>query len=127
MGGVGIVFLLLAFFQSKRSLRNLSDSVGIDNVNGNLKKTYLSVFSLYGAVILVFMGIFLLMGFTDLVNIGTYVVDTLTGGYQPSAAQFQQYLGAAPKFFTLLLMLFGAVNFNFIYSFVSAKNEESIN
>jgi trk system potassium uptake protein len=126
MGGVGIVFLLLAFFQSKKSLSNLSNSVGIDNVHGNLKKTYLSVFSLYGAVILVFMGFFLLMGYTNLIRTGTYVIDTLTGGYQPSAAQFEQYLGAAPKFFTFLLMLIGAVNFNFIYHLFQRKMKKAL-
>jgi trk system potassium uptake protein len=43
MGGVGIVFLLLAFFQSRKSLHNLSNSAGIENVCGSLKKTYFSV------------------------------------------------------------------------------------
>ena len=32
MGGVGIVFLLLAFFESKKSLNNLSNSTGIINI-----------------------------------------------------------------------------------------------
>lgn len=126
MGGVGIVFLLLAFFQSQKSLRNLSDSVGIDDVNGSLRRTYLMVFGLYSAGILVFVGLFLLMGYTDLVNTFTYVIDTLTGGYQASVGQFQQYLGVGPKFFTLLLMLFGAVNFNFIYHLCQRKMKQAL-
>src|SRR4030043_721308 len=43
MGGVGIVFLLLAFFQSRRSLNHLGNTMGVDKVNGNLKKTFFSV------------------------------------------------------------------------------------
>jgi trk system potassium uptake protein len=38
IGGVGIVFLLLASFESRKSLGSLSTSVGIENVCGTLKK-----------------------------------------------------------------------------------------
>jgi trk system potassium uptake protein len=121
MGGIGLIFLLLAFFQSKRSLNKLSNSVGIDNVNGDLKKTYLSVFALYTACIVAFIGIFYALGFTNLLTTGTYVVDTLTGGFSPSAVQFEQYLSLAPKICTLILMIFGALNFGIIYNFFTGK------
>ena len=121
MGGVGIVFLLLAFFQSRKSLNNLSNSLGIDNVNGNLKKTYFSVFAIYGGYILVFTGIFYALGFTNLVNTGTFVIDTLTGGFQPSTLQFQQYLSLAPKICITVLMLLGALNFAFSYNLFTGK------
>ena len=61
MGGVGLVFLLLAFFQSRKSLNNLSNSAGIENVCGSLKKTYFSVLAIYGTYILAFTGIFYLL------------------------------------------------------------------
>ena len=121
MGGIGLIFLLLAFFQSKRSLNKLSNSVGIDNVNGNLKKTYLSVFALYTICIVAFIGIFYALGFTNLLTTGTYVVDTLTGGFSPSAVQFQQYMSLAPKICTLILMIFGALNFGIIYNLFTGK------
>ncbi len=121
MGGIGLIFLLLAFFQSKKSLNKLSNSVGIDNLNGNLKKTYLSVFGVYTICIVAFIGIFYALGFTNLLTTGTYVVDTLTGGFSPSAAQFQQYMTLAPKICTLILMIFGALNFGIIYNLFTGK------
>ncbi len=121
MGGIGLIFLLLAFFQSKKSLNKLSTSVGIDNVNGNLKKTYLSVFALYAICITVFIGIFYALGFTNVLTTGTYVIDTLNGGFAPPAAQFEQYMSLAPKICTIILMIFGALNFGVLFNFFTGK------
>ena len=121
MGGVGIVFLLLAFFQSRKSLHNLSNSAGIENVCGSLKKTYFSVLAIYGTYILAFTGIFYLLGFTNLINTGTFVVDTLTGGFQPAMPAYQQYLSLAPKICIIILMLLGSLNFAFSYQLFTRK------
>ncbi len=121
MGGVGIVFLVLAFFQSRRSLNCLSNSAGIDDVCGSLKKTYFWVFGIYGAFILIFMSIFYALGFTDIIGTGTFIVDTLTGGFQPVESTYQQYLALAPKICILVLMFLGSVNFAFNYSIFARK------
>ena len=121
MGGVGIVFLILAFFQSKKSIKNLGNALGIDNLNGNLKKMFFLVFAIYGIYIAVFTGIFYFMGFKDLLSTGTFMVDTITGGSQPSAQQFQQYLLLAPKILLTILMLLGSVNFAFNYHLFTGK------
>jgi trk system potassium uptake protein len=121
MGGVGIVFLLLSFFQSRKSLNNLSNTAGIENVCGSLKKTYFSVLAVYGGFILVFTGIFYALGFTNIIHSGTFVIDTITGGYQPAAASYQQYLSWAPEICIVALMLLGSVNFAFNYNFFTGK------
>lgn len=126
MGGVGLVFLLITFFQSRRTLENLSKSVGIENINGNLKKSYFTIFGLYGLGILIFIVLFLIIGFTNPIDTITYVIDTLTGGFAPSAIQFQEYLAPLPKLLTVLLMLFGAVNFASIYSLFKRKIKEAL-
>ncbi len=126
MGGVGIVFLLLAFFQSKQALRNLGGSMGVDNVGSSLRKTFLSVFAIYGIFILVFTGIFFALGFRNPITTGTFVIDTLTGGYAPSAAQFTQYLAWAPKIFLIILMLIGGLNFAFSYHLFTLKPRKAI-
>jgi trk system potassium uptake protein len=126
MGGVGIVFLLLAFFQSRKSLNSLSNSIGIDKVSSNLKRTYLSVFGIYAIIVLVFTGIFFALGFTDLLKIGTFVIDVLTGGFSPSANQLQPYLSLAPKIFMMLLMLLGALNFAFLYNIFTGKLKKAV-
>src|SRR3972149_10269029 len=121
MGGVGIVFLLLAFFQSKKSLDNLGNSIGVDNVNGNLKKTFGSVLAIYGLVIIAFTLLFYAIGFQNPISTGTFVIDTITGGFQPSTQAFQQYLSFTPKIFLIILMLIGSLNFAFIYKLLTLK------
>jgi trk system potassium uptake protein TrkH len=121
MGGVGIVFLLLAFFNSRKSLNNLSTSLGVDNVNGSLKKTYFSVFAIYSVYIIAFTAIFYGLGFTNLINTGTFVIDTITGGFQPAMLQYQQYMSLTPKILIIVLMLLGSLNFAFSYHLFTLK------
>lgn len=121
MGGVGIVFLILAFFQSKRGMPKLSGTLGINNLNGNLKKMFFSIFAIYAAIIIIFTAIFYLIGYTDLVLTGTFVIDTITGGFQPTGDQYTQFLFAIPKILIIMLMFFGAVNFAFNYHLLTGK------
>ncbi len=115
------MFLVLAFFQSRKSLNSLSNSAGIDDVCGSLKRTYFWVFGIYSAFILIFMGIFYVLGFTNVIGTGTFIVDTLTGGFQPVESTYQQYLALAPKVCILVLMFLGSVNFAFNYNLFTRK------
>jgi trk system potassium uptake protein TrkH len=126
MGGVGVVFLILAFFQSKKAMSNLGNTLGIDNLNGNLKKMFFSVFAIYGCYIAVFIGLFYSLGFTDLIKTSSFTIDTLTGGFQPSAQEFGQYLFLGPKILIIILMFIGAVNFSFNYYLFTRKIKQVI-
>ena len=121
MGGIGIIFIILAFFQSKKSLVNLGNTIGIENTNGNYRKMFLWVFTIYGLFILIFTGIYYALGLTDVIQTGSFVIDTLTGGYSPSASQMPQYLFSASKILMILLMTFGSVNFAFNYHLFTGK------
>jgi trk system potassium uptake protein len=121
MGGIGIIFIILAFFQSKKSLLNLGNTVGIENTNGNYRKMFLWVFSIYGLFILVFTGIYYALGLTDLIKTGSFVIDTLTGGFSPSAQQMPQYLFAGSKVLMIVLMTLGSINFAFNYHLFTGK------
>jgi trk system potassium uptake protein TrkH len=121
MGGVGIVFLLLAFFQSRKGIGSFGTALGIDSLSSNLKRVFFSVFAIYGVYIGVFTIIFYGLGFTDLIKTGTFVIDTITGGFQISAQQFQQYLSLAPKICIIILMFVGSVNFAFNYHLFTRK------
>ena len=101
---------------SRKSLDSFSNALGIDNLNSNLKRMFFSVFAIYGVYIIAFTTIFSLLGFTDLIKSGTFVIDTITGGFQSSVQQFQQYLSLAPKILIIILMLLGSVNFAFNYT-----------
>jgi trk system potassium uptake protein TrkH len=115
MGGVGVVFLILAFFQSKGALPKVSGVLGIDNLNRNLRKMYFLVFAIYGISIAIFTGLFYVAGFRDVLISGTFVIDTITGGFAPTVLQFQQYLSFIPEVLIIFLMLIGSVNFAFNY------------
>ena len=126
MGGVGIVFLLIAFFQSKKkSMESYGNSIGVDNVNGDLKKTFLSVFAIYSGYIIAFTVIFYALGFTNLIGTGTFMIDAITGGFQPSEQQFQQFLSFAPKILLIVLMLLGSLNFAFSYHLFTRKPKKA--
>ena len=127
MGGIGLVFLLLAFFQSKKkSMNAYGNTIGVDNINGNLKKTFLSVLVIYSAYILAFTAIFYALGFTNLIGTGTFMIDTITGGFQPSEQQFLQYVSFAPKILLMVLMLLGSLNFAFSYHLFAGKPRKAI-
>ncbi len=119
MGGVGIVFLILAFFQSKRAIGKFGDVIGVDNLNGNLKRMFFSVFAIYGLYIVVFTIIFYVIGYTDLVRTSSFVIDTMTGGYSPQ--NLQSYLFLTPKILIIILMFIGSVNFAFNYHLFTRK------
>lgn len=121
MGGIGIVFLVLALFQSKRGMPRLGSTLGIDNLNGNLKKMFGAVLAIYSVIIIFFTAIFYLIGYTDIVGTGTFVIDTITGGFQPSTQQYAQYMMFIPKLLIIALMFFGAVNFGFNYHLLTGK------
>ena len=121
MGGVGVVFLVLAFFQSKRGMPKLGGALGIDNLARNLKRMFFFVLAIYGIYIAVFTALFYLAGYRDLVVTGTFVVDMITGGFSPNPAQFQQYLFFVPQILMILLMFLGSVNFAFNYHLLTGK------
>ena len=84
MGGVGVVFLILAFFQLKGALPKVSGVLGIDNLNRNLRKMFFLVFAIYGIFIARLYWIFYIAGYRDVVLTGTFVIDTITGGFAPN-------------------------------------------
>lgn len=126
MGGVGVVFLILAFFQSKRALPKLGGALGIDNLSRNLKRMFFFVLATYGIYIITFTAAFYVGGYRDLVVTGSFVIDTITGGFAPNAQQFQQYLSVAPKILMILMMFVGSVNFAFNYYLITGKIKKAI-
>jgi len=121
MGGIGIIFIILAFFQSKRSLLHLGNTLGFENTNSNYRKMFLWVLSIYGIFILLFTGIYYFLGLTDIVKTGTFVIDVLTGGFSPSTQQMPQYLFVTSKILMITLMTLGSVNFIFNYQLFTGK------
>lgn len=126
MGGVGIVFLLLAFFHSRKSLNSLGNALGIEDSSGTLRRMFFSVFLIYSIYIIAFTVIFYVFGFQDIIKTGCFVIDTITGGFQPSVEQFQQYLAIPTRICILILMFVGSVNFTFNYHLFTFKPRKAL-
>jgi len=121
MGGVGIVFLLLSFFNSRDSLGRLGDALGIKRLGPNPRTTFLFILMVYGAFIAAATSFFYIMGYRDLIKSGSFAIDMLTGGFAPSPAAFSQYLNPPALITISLLMFIGSVNFDLLYSFLTRR------
>lgn len=126
IGGVGIVFMLLAFLYPNKSVMSLGEVLGIDDLCDDLKKIFLSVLLIYGIYVVAFSLIFYYFGFQDVIATSSFLIDTITGGYQPSPKQFQRYLFFPIKTFILLIMFVGSVNFSFNYRIFTLKWKKAI-
>jgi len=126
MGGVGIVFILLAFFQSRESLNSLGNALGMESGEENPKRIFFSVFLIYGIYITAFTLIFYALGFRDIIETSSFVIDTITGGYQPSLERFQLYLSIPMRTCILILMFAGSVNFSFNYHLFTFEMKKAL-
>ena len=127
IGGVGVVFILLAFFQSEHALNSLGSALGIESTEFNLKRSFAMVLLVYGVYVLVFSVPVFFLGFPDIVGAVTLVIDTLTGGFSPSRAAFETTIGIPLRVVLLILMLLGSLNFKFNYYFLRGKISKAIN
>jgi trk system potassium uptake protein TrkH len=120
IGGLGIVFMLLVFFQKGSSLDSLRNAIGVEDLNENLRKTYLTISLVYGTYIILFTVILYLIGGFEFVRALSLVIDTLTGGFSPSSSALLA-MGISVKICLLALMFIGSVSFSFIYRIITRK------
>jgi trk system potassium uptake protein TrkH len=117
IGGVGFVYLLLAFLYPNYDLDVFAETFGVDKLSDNLKKVFLSVMLIYTLLVVVFTVIFYFVYPSNLVVASCTAIDVLTGGYQPNiTAGFGIF-----QISILVLMLLGSVNFSFHYDLFRLK------
>jgi trk system potassium uptake protein TrkH len=111
IGGIGIVFILLAFFYSERVLNSLSKAMGFESITSTLKKTYIEVFLVYTIYVLIFIGVFYFFGIKDLLYNTSLVFSTIsTGGFSP-ISNFSTFLSFPNNFILSILMILGSTSF----------------
>ena len=117
IGGVGFVYILLAFLYPNKSLDILAQTFGIDRLSDNLKKVFLSVMLIYTFFVVIFTSIFYVVYSQNLIVASCTAIDILTGGYQPNIT------GGFGIFHIsiLVLMLLGSLNFSFNYNLFRLK------
>ncbi len=127
IGGVGVVFILLAFFQSEHALNNLGSALGIESLEVNVRRSFAMVLAVYGIYVLAFTVPIFFLGFPDVVKAVTLAIDTLTGGFSPSRAVFEATIGLPLRIVLLFLMLLGSLNFKFNYHLLKGNIRKAMN
>ena len=117
IGGIGFVYLLVAFLYPNHSLDGFAEAFGVDKLSNNLRKVFLSVMLVYTFFVVVFTAVFYVVYSPDLVVSSCAAIDVLTGGYAPNVTGgigiFQVSI--------VVLMLLGSLNFKFHYNLFHLK------
>ena len=118
IGGIGFIYILLAFLHPNHSLDAYAETFGVDRLSDNLKKVFLSVLLVYSFFTAIFTAIFYVVYSPNNLVIATCAaIDVLTGGYQPDVTAgigiFQISI--------LVLMVVGSLNFSFHYNLLHLK------
>lgn len=111
VGGLGIVFMLLAFFYSGKTLDNMSKVMNFMRVTDSIKKSLVSILVVYTIYVLLFSAIIYVMGFTNIANTISVVLSSLmTGGFSP-IADFSPYIAFPAVLVVIVMMVLGATSF----------------
>lgn len=122
IGGIGIVFILLAFFYPEgRSIRSIGRVLGLDRIIAGIKLMLSHVLLVYTIYAALFVWLLYLIGFTDLVQSVAVILSALaTGGLSP-VSDFA-FLTSGPLFiFIIAAMFLGSLNFFVHDKIVRAK------
>jgi trk system potassium uptake protein TrkH len=121
IGGLGIVFILLAFFYSGKTLDNMSRVMNFMRVTDSIKQSLVSILVVYSVYVLLFSVIIYIMGLTDVANTISVVLSSLmTGGFSP-IADFSPYAAFPSILVVIVMMVFGATSFLIHYRIVHRK------
>jgi len=105
IGGLGIVFLLLAFFYTGKTLETMSRVMNFVRVTDNIKRSLVLILVVYSVYVAVFSGIFYLMGFTNIADTISVVLSSLmTGGFSP-VADFSPYAAFPAGLIVIVMMI----------------------
>jgi trk system potassium uptake protein len=120
IGGVGFIYILIAFLYPKNDIDEFCDTFGIEKIGSNLKALLLTVMLVYTFFVVLFTAIFYFTYSPNLILSSCAAIDILTGGYQPN-------INAGIGLFQvsiILLMFIGALNFRFHYNLFHLKLRE---
>jgi trk system potassium uptake protein len=120
IGGVGFIYILLAFLCPKEDIDGFCETFGIEKIGRSLKTLLLTIMGVYTLIVVIFTAIFYYTYYPNLILASCAAIDILTGGYQPTITAgiglFQISI--------LLLMFLGALNFRFHYNLLHLKLRE---
>lgn len=112
VGGIGFVYILVAFLHPNYTLDTYAKTFGVDKLGDNLKKMFLSIILIYTFFVVLFTAVFYLLYSQNMVVASATAIDILTGGYQPKIAPGIGLFQIS----ALILMLVGSINFKFHFN-----------
>jgi trk system potassium uptake protein TrkH len=117
IGGIGIVYLLLAFFYSETVANSIAEAVGIKKTLSKVKSSIIEVLFVYSFYTLVFFLILYFLGLKDAVASISLVFSALaTGGFMPGVELTQNAI-----IILLAAMIVGATSFEIHHSLFFRK------
>ncbi len=117
IGGIGFIYIIAAFLYPSDSLDEYAESFGIDRLNPNLRKVFISVVLIYTVFVAIFTVIYYYLYSPNLIVASCTAIDVLTGGY---ALTLTPGIGLLP-ISILVLMILGSLNFQFHYNLFRLK------
>ncbi|MCC5994077.1 MAG: hypothetical protein LM587_00575 [Candidatus Aenigmarchaeota archaeon] len=107
IGGIGIVYLILAFLYEENIANGIAEAIGIKKFLTKIKTSIIEVLFIYSFYTVLFFSILYFLGIQDFVtNISLVFSGLSTGGFMPSVEANQQIL------LTLVtIMILGATSF----------------
>jgi trk system potassium uptake protein TrkH len=120
IGGVGFIFILIAFLYPKKHIENFLSSFGIEAIGSSLKKMLVLIMVIYSLIAAIFTVIFFFTSSSNLIFASTAAMDLLTGGYQPTIASGIGLFQIS----VVVLMIIGGLSFRFHYNLFHLKVRE---
>ncbi len=126
IGGLGIVFLILAFFYKGDTIQNISRVIGFIDISRNIKRSFVSILAVYMSYLAVLTGIFYFLGFTNVLNVvSTLISGLMTGGLTP-VNNFSQYVSFPANALIIVSMLLGSISFVVHFKIFSGRFREAL-
>lgn len=123
IGGIGIVFVLLAFFYPSTSITvsSLARLVGVDKIQHGIKKVIIHILLIYTLLIILFTALLYLAGLREIHQALSIVFSSVsTGGFSP-ITDFSSLFTKGINWILVIAMFAGAINFLMLDRFVDRK------
>jgi len=117
IGGIGIVYLILAFFYGENIVSGIAEAIGIKKFLTKIKTSIIEVLFIYSFYTILFFSILYFLGIQDFVTDISLVFSGLsTAGFMPSVEANPQIILAL-----IAVMIVGAVSFETHYALMFRK------
>jgi trk system potassium uptake protein TrkH len=120
IGGVGFLYILIAFMCKQEDIDKYLNIMGIERITDDYRKMLFLIMIIYTIIVAIFTAIFYYVYSPNLIFASCAAMDILTGGYQPNLTAGIGIFQAS----IILLMLLGGINFRFLYNLFHLKIKE---